>query len=155
MPCWQQLLTRDFSFASFKKHWNILTICIISKSAGDLMECSIYHMSGNGVENRLLSFVCDKHNMSMFIMWSPEDLLQVYCSIYLLFFFVLGKGKHWNKYEGGYSLAAITTCWNKVQQFSFLSSKSYFSVQVLLFKCRDHLSEVFLNFLSLLNAKSP
>lgn len=49
------------------------------------MECSIYHISGNGVENRLLSFVCDKHNMSMFIMWSPEDLLQVCFSIYLLF----------------------------------------------------------------------
>lgn len=47
------------------------------------MECSIYHVSGNGVENRLLSFVCDKHNMSMFIMWSPEDLLQVCLSINL------------------------------------------------------------------------
>lgn len=85
MPCWKQLLKRDFSSASFKKLWNILTIGVISKSAEDLMECSIYHVSGNGVENRLLSFVCDKHNMSMFIMWSSEDLLQVYCSIYLLF----------------------------------------------------------------------
>lgn len=49
------------------------------------MESSIYHTFSSGVENRLLSFVFDKRNMSMFIMWSPEDLLQVYHFIYLLF----------------------------------------------------------------------
>jgi len=49
------------------------------------MECSIYHAFSNSVENRLLSFVFDKRKMSMFIMWSPEDLLQVYHFIYLLF----------------------------------------------------------------------
>lgn len=49
------------------------------------MECSIHHTFGNGVENRLLFFVFDKHNVSMFIMWSPEDVLQVYHFIYLLF----------------------------------------------------------------------
>lgn len=85
MPCWQWLLTLASPSPSFKKRWNILTRCVISKSARDLTECSIYHTFSNSVENRLLSFVFDKRNMSMFIMWSPEDLLHVYRFISLLF----------------------------------------------------------------------
>lgn len=81
--CGQWLLT--MASHSSKKRWHILTRCVISKSAEDLTECTTYHRFSNVVENGWLSFVFDKHNMSMFIMWSPEDLLEVYHFTYLLF----------------------------------------------------------------------